>query len=201
MANPVVKVPTPISAPGCSEARPPRAGTGALARAGGKTSGFTLLELLIVIVLAGIVLSMVSISVAPDPAQALGREGARIGQLVAIASDESRIRQQPIYWEADLKGYRWVTEVNGERQLLTDDDLLTERDWDRPLTRIAIDDASGRPTQALLGPGAPAVQVAVAREWVQPRWRLELSNDLASTTIDFDETGHGTVASTQALAH
>jgi general secretion pathway protein H len=161
-------------------------------------AGFTLLELLIVIVLAGIVLSMVSISVAPDPAQALGREGARVGQLIAIAADESRIRQQPIYWEADLKGYRWATEVNGERQLLTDDDLLRERNWDRPLTGLSVDDATGKPLQALLGPGAPAVQVAIAREWVQPRWRLDLSNDLASTRIDFDETGHGVVTASEA---
>jgi general secretion pathway protein H len=163
--------------------------------------GFTLIELLVVIVLAGIVLSMVSVSVAPDPAQALGREGGRIGQLIAVAADESRIRQQPIYWEADLRGYRWVTEVNGERRLLTDDDLLRERDWDRPLTRISVDDANGRPVQALLGPGAPALQVAIAREWVQPRWRLELSNDLASSMIDFDETGHGNVTSSQPLGN
>ena len=147
--------------------------------------------------LAGIVLSMVSVSVTPDPAQALGREGGRIGQLISIAADESRIRQQPIFWVADLKGYRWLTEVNGERRLLTDDDLLREREWDRPLTRISVDDATGRPIQALLGPGAPPVQVAVAREWVQPRWRLELSNDIASSTIDFDETGHGTVTVAQ----
>ena len=175
----MAKVPTPISVPGSFKQSRTRA------------RGFTLLELLVVIVLAGLVLSMVSISVTPDPAQALGREGSRVGQLIAIASDESRLRQQPIYWEADLRGYRWVTVVNGERQLLTDDDLLRERDWDRPLTRLSIEDATGHPLQSLLGPG-PAIQVAIGREWVQPKWRLELANDIAATRIDFDETGHGT---------
>lgn len=144
-------------------------------------------------VLAGLLLSLVSLSVAPDPAQALRREAERIGQLMTVAADEARIRQQPITWEADLKGYRWLTVVNGERQLLTDDDLLRERAWDRPLTRLAIADGAGRATQVLLGPGAPPLRLEVGREWVQPRWQLELVNDLASTTIDFDETGHGSV--------
>ena len=177
--------------PPCPPLPLPRGDAGRAARA----RGFTLLELLIVIVLAGIVLSLVSISVAPDPGQTLGREASRIGQLMQVASDESRIRQQPIYWEVDLNGYRWATEVNGERVLMTDDDLLVERAWDRPLTRILVEDAAGRPTQALLGPGAPPLRVAIAREWVQPRWRLELANDLASAAIAFDETGHGVLLS------
>ena len=83
--------------------------------------GFTLLEMLLVIVLAGILLSIVTVSVSPDPRQNLRQDAARIGQLFGIAADESRIRQAPILWEADLTGYRFVTEVNGERQLITDD--------------------------------------------------------------------------------
>src|SRR5215470_5144944 len=129
--------------------------------------GFTLLELLVVMVLAGILLMIVTVSVTPDPRQQLAREGQRIGQLMALAADESRIRQQPIVWEADLNGYRFVTEAGGERQLLTGDDLLRERSWDRQLKRLAlVDPQSGRPTQIVLGPGAPPVRVPIAREWI-----------------------------------
>jgi len=158
-------------------------------------SGFTLLELLVVIVLAGILLSIVTVSVTPDPRQQLAREGQRIGQLMALAADESRIRQQPIVWEADLNGYRFVTEAGGERQLLTGDDLLRERNWDRQLKRLAlIDPQLGRPTQIVLGPGAPPIRVQVLREWIQPRYRLEIANDIAEVAVDFDETGRGTLA-------
>lgn len=161
----------------------------------GTTSGFTLLELLVVIVLAGILLTLVSVSVTPDPRQQLAREGQRVGRLLALASDESRIRQQAIVWEADLNGYRFVSEAGGERQLLTDDEMLKERTWDRQLKRIALVDAQGRqPSQVVLGLGAPPLRVAVAREWIQPRFRLEIANDVAEVAVEFDETGRGTLA-------
>lgn len=156
--------------------------------------GFTLLELLVVMVLAGILLSIVTISVTPDPRQSLAREGQRIGQLFALAADEARIRQQPIVWEADVNGYRFVTEAGGERQLVTGDDLLRERRWERPLTRLAvIERGAQKPSQVVLGPGAPPLRVPIAREWIQPRLRLELANDLAQVAVEFDETGRGTL--------
>lgn len=156
--------------------------------------GFTLLELLVVIVLAGILLSIVTVSVTPDERQQLTREARRVGQLFALAADEARIRQVPIVWEADLSGYRFVTEAGGERRLVTGDDLLRERQWERPLSRLAVFDLAGdRPSQVLLGPGAPPVRIAVAREWVQPRWRLEMANELAEVNINFDENGRGDV--------
>jgi general secretion pathway protein H len=158
------------------------------------SAGFTLLELLVVMVLAGILLSLVSVSVTPDPRQQLVREGQRVGQLLALAADEARIRQEPIVWEADLNGYRFVTENGGERQLLTGDDLLRERAWDRTLTRLALIDAGAKqPSQIVLGPGAPPLRVAIAREWIQPRFTLEIANDLADVAVEFDETGRGTV--------
>jgi general secretion pathway protein H len=141
-------------------------------------------------VLAGILISIVTISLTPDPRQELQREAQRVAQLMVLAADESRIRQQPIVWEADLRGYRFVTEIAGERQLMTDDDMLRERAWQRPLTRLSVLDGAGpQPAQVLLGPGAPPVRMAIAREWVQPRWRLEITTEDGTVRVDFDETG------------
>lgn len=151
--------------------------------------------MMVVIVLAGILLSIVTINVTPDPRQQLQREAQRVAQLMGIAADEARIRQLPIAWEADLGGYRFVTEIGGERRLLTDDELLRERRWDKPMTRVAVLDGGGpQPAQVLLGPGAPPVRVAVAREWVQPKWRLELVNEDGAVRVEFDETGRATLA-------
>jgi general secretion pathway protein H len=156
--------------------------------------GFTLLELLVVIVLAGILLSIVTISASPDDRQSLAREAQRVGQLFALAADESRIRQQPIFWEADLNGYRFVTLVGGERRLITGDDLLRERAWREPLRTIALAPAgAAQPSQILLGPGAPPLRIAIAREWLQTPVRLELATASAQVAIDFDERGRGTV--------
>jgi len=166
-----------------------------------RPAGFTLLELMVVIVLAGILVSLVTINIAPDPRQQLQREAQRVGQLMALAADESRITQQPIVWEADLLGYRFVTESGGERRLLTGDDLLRERTWETPLTRLAVLDNGGpQPAQVLLGPGAPPVRVAIAREWIQPRWRLELTSEDGSVRVDFDEAGRSLLAADQVTA-
>jgi len=163
-------------------------------RGGFALTGFTLIEMLVVLVLAGLLISLVSISVTPDPRQKLLRDAQRVGQLMTLAADEARIRQLPIVWEADLRGYRFVAEVSGERQLLTGDDMLRERAWETPLTRLAVQDGAGpQPAQILLGPGAPPVKMAIAREWIQPRWSLELANEEATVRLDFDETGRATV--------
>lgn len=151
--------------------------------------GFTLLEMLVVIVLAGILLAVVSVNTTPDPRQQLEREARRIGQLMSIAAEESRIRSERVYWEADLRGYRFFTASDGERQLLTDD-VLRERAWERPLEQLAIYEGdSARPSQIILAADAPPVRLPVAREWVQPRWRLELASDVGRVAVEFDPAG------------
>jgi hypothetical protein len=36
--------------------------------------------------------------------------------------------------------------------------------------------------------------MAIAREWVQLRWQLELANADASVRVDFDEAGRASVS-------
>ena len=67
--------------------------------------------------------------------------------------------------------------------------------WETPLTRLAVLDNGGpQPAQVLLGPGTPPVRVAIAREWIQPRWRLELTSEDGSVRVDFDEAGRSLLA-------
>jgi general secretion pathway protein H len=155
--------------------------------------GFTLLELLVVLVLIAVVTSVISISATPDPRQSLMEQAQRLGLLLSLASDEARIRQQPISWEADLNGYRFVSEAGGERLLLSDDDLLHERTWQRPLTRLAIL-REGQVPQALVSQDAPALRLPIAREWVQPRLKIEIADGSSDVIVDFDENGIGRVA-------
>ena len=158
-----------------------------------RAGGFTLLELLVVIVLAGILLAFVTVNTTPDPRQQLEREARRIGQLVGVAADEARIRGERVYWEADLRGYRFYADAGGERQLMTDD-MLRERTWERPLEQLAIfEGEAARPSQIILAAGAPPVRLPIAREWVQPRWRLELASDAGRVAVEFDPAGRSRV--------
>ncbi len=162
-----------------------------------RSRGFTLLEMLVVIVLAGILLALVTVNTTPDPRQQLVREARRIGQLVGVAADEARIRGERVYWEADLRGYRFYAVGDGERQLLTDD-VLRERNWEHPLEQLAIYEGdSARPSQIILAAGAPPVRLPIAREWVQPRWRLELASDVGRVAVEFDPAGRSRVIAQQ----
>jgi general secretion pathway protein H len=155
-----------------------------------RSRAFTLLEMLVVIVLIALLTSVVTISTRPDPHRALALQAQRIGLLMGIASDDVRMRQQPIYWEADLHGYRFMRENGGERSTIVGDDLLRERAWDPPLTRLAVIDLASGTTRTLVNAQAPALSVPAAKEWVQPRWRLELANEQTSVAIEFDANGH-----------
>jgi hypothetical protein len=114
--------------------------------------------------------------------------------LIGLAADESRLRSERIYWEADLRGWRFYSIVADERRLLTDD-LLRERNWDRPLTRIAIyEGAAKEPSQVIMAAGAAPIRLPVAREWIAPSWRLELATDAGRAVVDIDPAGRSHVA-------
>jgi general secretion pathway protein H len=163
---------------------------GCAQRRHGRARAFTLLEMLLVLVLMAILAGVVSISTRPDPHQALALQAQRVGLLMSLAADEARLRREPIDWEADLHSYRFVLESANDRATFSNDDLLRERPWDPPLTRLAIVDLSSGTARTLVNADAPPLRMPAAQEWVQPRWRLELGNDLASVAVEFDANGH-----------
>jgi type II secretion system protein H len=152
--------------------------------------GFTLLELMLVLVVIAILAGVITISTRPDPRQALALQARRMGLLMGIASDESRLRRTPIEWEADLHGYRFVAVDADERTSFSADEMLHERTWDPPLTRLSVVDLATGTARTLISSEAPPVRVPAAREWVQARWRLEMGNELASVAVEFDANGH-----------
>ena len=156
--------------------------------------GFTLLEMVVVITLIAIIAAAISVSMQPDPRQALAEQARRVGLLMDVAADEARLQNVRITWEADLRGYRFVAQSGDRRETFSGDDLLRERTWDPPLKRLEIVDLGSGAARTLIGSDAPPLSVPVAREWVQPPWRLELTTDRASVTVDFDAKGHATVA-------
>jgi general secretion pathway protein H len=152
---------------------------------------FTLLEMMVVIALIAILAGVMTVSSRPDPHRELVIQAQRIGLLMGVASDEARMRQQAIVWEADLHGYRFVSELpDGERQTFPGDDMLRERAWQAPLTRLAVTDLASGTTRTLVNSEAPPLRVPTAREWVQPRWRLEMANDFGTVALEFDANGH-----------
>ncbi len=73
--------------------------------------GFTLIELMIVVVLIAVASSVASLALRDPASTMLEREGARLAALLEAARAEARASGLPAYWEprsADVPGFRFV---------------------------------------------------------------------------------------------
>jgi general secretion pathway protein H len=105
----------------------------ARARAG----GFTLLEMLVVLLIAGILISLASLSLSRNPRTDLNEEAQRLALLFESAGDEAQVRSRPIAWQPVEGGFRFdVRTEDGWRPLR--DDLLGPRRWEGGVTGVAI---------------------------------------------------------------
>ena len=119
-----------------------------------RQSGFTLLEIMIVIVIVGIVMSFVTVSIGGDRrAQEMDREAKRFMALLDLASSEAILRSQQMairigagdYEYYVLQNQQWTPYQNDEqfrlRELPAGMELLLEIE-DSPLTLLRDDDES-----------------------------------------------------------
>lgn len=144
--------------------------------------GFTLLELLIVIVIAGITLGLVSFNAMPSERQVLQKDAQRIALLLQLARDEAIVRNRPIVFEAGQERYRFLIRNGNEWQPIPQDDLLREREFKRPPIVLAIDPPAPGQTNPL--------RIVFGREPVDKPFVLTLSARGASVAIRADGIGH-----------
>lgn len=100
-----------------------------------RRSGFTLLELLVVITIMGLAAAAVALSVPGGDGRRLQEEAARLGALFRIAQDEARISGRTLVWEADLNGYRFRP-LDAEAAGNWNDEVLRPRSWPFVVRRI-----------------------------------------------------------------
>ena len=117
-------------------------------RPGKVSRGFTLIEILVVLVIAGILFSVVVLSLgALGDDRELQREARRLSSLLALASDEAELQGRDFGIEFVLQGYRFVEydpvfERWGE---VLGDDILRQRSLPEEFElRLFIED---RPVQ------------------------------------------------------
>lgn len=95
--------------------------------------GFTLLELLAVVVIVAIAAGVVSLHVAPSEERLLAEEGERLAALFRLAQDEARVSGRPLSWQADARGYRFVAHDPPNDRA---DDPLRPREWPFRVQRV-----------------------------------------------------------------
>jgi len=104
---------------------------GVAPRAGGfAVAGFTLVELLVVVVIIGITLSLVVVNFRPDDKRVLSDEAQRVGLLLEHAHDEAVTSSQRMAWVADNNGYRFAVATGPDAwKELAGDDIFHARQW------------------------------------------------------------------------
>jgi general secretion pathway protein H len=143
--------------------------------------GFTLLELLVVLVIAGIMLGMVSFNAMPSERQVLQNDAQRIALLLQLARDEAILRNRPIAFEADSDRYRFLLREDKVWQVLDQDDLLREREFKRSPVAMSIN-----PPPA--GESTP-LRIIFGREPVDKPFTLTLSMGDSNVAIRADGIG------------
>jgi len=93
-------------------------------------NGFTLLEVLVVLLIMGLLAGMATVLLLPDDRARLGVETERLAQLLVLASDQSRVSGLAIAWTAQPPGYRfWQRDPRAGWTEMTGNDLLRPRDF------------------------------------------------------------------------
>jgi general secretion pathway protein H len=99
--------------------------------------GFTLLELLVVLVIIGIMLGAVSFSTMQSNRQRLLTDAQRIAVLLQLAREEAIVRNRPTAFEANQKSYHFLVRNDNHWDLINDLDMLRERDFSlSPITFV-----------------------------------------------------------------
>ncbi len=138
------------------------------------TRGFTVVELLVVIVILGIVAGMVTLSVAPSEQRRLTEELDRLAALFRLAHDEARISGRVITWQASADGYRFLIS-DDEPDASESDDPLRARTW--PFEVQTVD----------------AREVVFGREPLMSPVRVEIVTPTRVVIMDIDAFGELTV--------
>ncbi len=147
--------------------------------------GFTLLELLVVLVIAGIAMGFVAFQAMPDERQQLHNEAQRIALLMQLARDEAIVRNRPVAFESDADGYRFLVRDDNKWIGLEGDEMLRARPFKRPPVSLVIAPASAGESNPL--------RIVFGREPVDKPFVLTLASDHVSVAIRADGIGHFTV--------
>jgi type II secretion system protein H len=120
-------------------------------RHSGRMHGFTLLELLVVVVIVAILFTYTTLAIRSDsPEEIIKKEAQRMERLVQLALEESILRGEEYGIEIFIDGYRFLRYNENQWQAISGDKILRQRELPLDMeievrledTEIVIDPAS-----------------------------------------------------------
>lgn len=121
-----------------------------------RVAGFTLIEMLVVLIIVGVTLGMVSVNLTPDNRQVLESEAQRLALLFEQARDEAVTSARAIAWSAGPNGagsYQfWRRGVDSTWASLDDVQIFRPRQLQSPvkLTNLVINENRAAPEERLI---------------------------------------------------
>jgi general secretion pathway protein H len=150
-----------------------------------RPSGFTLVEIMVVMVIIGVTLGLVSLNAMPSPRQDLQKEAQRLTLLLQLARDEAIVRNRPVTFEATPERYHFLVRNETRWDPIVGDDLLRERDFKNGPLTLLLDPASAGTVNPL--------RITFGREPVDKPFVLILATGGNRVAIRADGVGHFTV--------
>ena len=112
--------------------------------------GFTLIEMLVVLMIMGLFLGLVSAITRPDDRAVLRLEAERLAQLLDFAAAEAQLGGKAIAWTADASGYRfWRLGEDFAWSEIRDSELLRARSLPQGVAVSAFRVENMRPQGAM----------------------------------------------------
>jgi general secretion pathway protein H len=128
---------------------------------GRRAAGFTLLEMLVVLVIAGILVSLAALSLSRNPRTDLNEQAQRLALLFESAGDEAQVRARPIAWQPVGGGYRFVQRTESGAWAPMTDDLYRARRWGAEVTGVSVRYTGGGETPSRIVLGSESIDVPV----------------------------------------
>jgi len=145
-------------------------------------SGFTLVEIMVVMVIIGLTLGLAALNAIPSPRQDLEKEAQRLALLLQLARDEAIVRNRLVAFEADSEHYRFLVRNETSWDAVTRDDLLRERAFKNAPLKLMLEPSGA-------GGGTP-LRITFGREPVDKPFLLTLAHGVDTISIRADGVGH-----------
>lgn len=150
-----------------------------------RNKGFTLLELLVVLVIMGIMLGAVSLTAMQGEKQILNTDAQRLSLLLQLIREEAIVRNRPTAFEATQQGYQFLELKDSKWSRIEDVDTLRPREFSFPAVRLNIE-PNDRVAQNQL-------KIVFGREPVSRPFIIHMQVGESHVAIHADGVGHFTV--------
>ena len=152
--------------------------------------GFTLLEVLVVVVIIAVLVSLAVVRIGPDTRQGLREEATRLAAVLGQAHDEAIVTGAAFAWQPEASGYRFVRrDPDRVWRTVEGDGTLRARSL-APGVRLAAIETADRTTNA-----SPAILLSPTG--ANTPFRITLAADDHTMLVSSDGVGRPIVEETR----